>query len=134
MKFCDKEIQEYLLKGGKIIRNGLAVPIFIRKNDIAKLLYSKYPQGLEVYTITGVDLEDNTWEIVEPEYDWDKIVKDKVLCVFWNNNSDNYAIGHIIKVLDNNCHKFVSETYGKNQVRGIHWLHCKPFNPADFNC
>ena len=61
-----------------------------------------------------------------------KIIKDKVLRVFWNN-SDNYAIGHLIKVLDNNCHKFVLETYASNLVRGIHWYHCKPFNPADFN-
>ena len=54
------------------------------------------------------------------------------MCLFWNNDSDNYAIGHLIKVLDNSCHKFASETYGNNQVRGIHWLHCKPFDERNY--
>lgn len=56
-----------------------------------------------------------------------------MLCIFWNNYSDNYAIGHLLKVLDNTCHKFVSETYGNNQIREIHWYQCRPLNPADFN-
>lgn len=130
MKFCDERIQNHLLNGRKIKRESCDFLMFLSNNG---LLCYQSECCVNTCCINKKDLTADDWEIVEPEYDWDKIIKDKVLCVFWNNNSDNYVIGHLIKVLDNNCHKFVSETYANNLVRGIHWYQCKPFNPADFN-
>ena len=117
MKFCDKRIQEHLLNGGKIKRT---LNSCVRTLHITKQGYVSY-EFYEFYTLTVDDLTSNDWEIVEPEYDWDKIIKDKILCVFWNNNSDNYAIGPLIKVLDDSCHKFVSETYAnkKNSLESL---------------
>ena len=127
MKFCDKIIQNHLLNGGKIKRRDFDLEVGLNKEKRLSYDRSRY------YILTQYDLTVDDWEIVEPEYDWDKIIKDKVLCLFWNNDSYNYAIGHLLKVLDNTFHKFVSETYCNNQIRGIHWYQCKPFNPADFN-
>lgn len=119
MKFCDKIIQNHLLAGGEV------------KRVNANPGYRSMRIG-DDYQLDRDDLIADDWEIVVPEYDWDEIIKDEVLCVFWNNDSDNYAIGHLVKVLNNSCHKFVSETYADNKMRGIHWNYCKPFNPEDY--
>ena len=123
MKFCDEKIQKHFLNGGKIIYSGIAYPLFLRggaiffKNDSGEILN---------YSIRGEDLTADDWEIVKPEYDWDKIVKDKILCQFWDG----------IKKTDDPCVGYLSKKAAEGFYRkgwGCSWLHCKPFNPADFN-
>lgn len=128
MRFCSKEVQDCLLKGG-IIRRKYSSNKYITFQMINNQLQTAFD---DYYSLTEIDLNSDDWEITTDDWDYDTIIKNKNLCLFWNNDSDNYAIGHLIKVLDNSCHKFVSETYGNNQVRGIHWLHCKPFDRRDY--
>ncbi len=122
MKFCDERIQKHLLNGGKIKRESCDFSMFL--NNEGLLCY----QCDYVYTccINKKDLTANDWEIVEPEYDWDKIVKDKILCQFWNG----------IKKTDDPCVGYLSKKAAEGFYRkgwNCSWLHCKPFNPADFN-
>ena len=119
MRFCSKEVQDCLLKGG-IIRRKYSPNKYITLQMINKQLQTAFD---DYYSLTEIDLISDDWEITTDDWDYDTIIKNKNLCLFWNNDSDNYAIGHLIKVL---------ETYGNNQVRGIHWLHCKPFDGRDY--
>ena len=122
MKFCDKKIQNHLLNGGKIKRVDSNCIIYL--NDNCELYCeSSYP---DLYFLVKKDLTSNDWEIVEFEYDWDKIIKDKILCVFSDyEDYRTYVISPLIKVEDNN--------FSFKTIDELSYGHCKPFNPADFN-
>lgn len=122
MKFCDERIQKHLLSGGKIKRHDLDTIICI--NNDKRLSCGRLFNSL--YILTENDLTADDWEIVEPEYDWDKISKDKILCQFWDG----------IKKTDDPCVGYLSKKAAEGFYRkgwNCSWLHCKPFNPADFN-
>ena len=117
MKFCDERIQKHLLSGGKIKRKSDNFPVFL--NEYGNMCYQDM-----YYTINKNDLTADDWKIVEPEYDWDKIIKDKVLCVFGKGMNPYYIIGYLQGI--NSEGKF--ELLG-----GLDYDCCKPFNPADYN-
>ena len=120
MKFCDEKIQNHLLKGGKIKRSDIDVVVSINKEKRLSCDCSKY------YILTQYDLIYDEWEIIEPEYNWNRIIKDKVLCMFYNNIEDmeDLYVGYLTK-------KTTCGFYRNNEL--CPWMHCKPFNPADFN-
>ena len=123
MKFCDERIQKHLLNGGKIIYSDLHYPIFLRGGTIC---FKNGSGEILSYSIREDDLTDDDWEIVEHEYNWDKIIKDKVLCEFWDEekDTDDPCVGLLAK----------RTTIGFYRTNGCClWKHCKPFNPADFN-
>ena len=122
MKFCDKRLQNHLLNGGKIKRVDSNCIIYL--NDNCELYCeSSYP---DLYFLVKKDLTSNDWEIVESEYDWDKIIEDKILCVFSDYiDYRTYVISPLIKVEDNN--------FSFKTIDELSYGHCKPFNPADFN-
>lgn len=121
MRFCDKRLQNHLLNGGKIIYSGIKYPLFLRfgsicfKNKSGELL--KYSIGIDALTAKD-------WKIVKPEYNWNKIIKDKVLCVFGKCMNPYYIVGYLQGI--NSDGKF--ELLG-----GLNYDYCKPFNPADYN-
>ena len=120
MKFCDERIQKHLLNGGKVKRRDIDVVVSINKEKRLSCDCSKF------YFLTQYDLIYDDWEIVEPEYDWDKIIKDKILCEFWDDFEDkeNPTVGCLTeKTAEGFC------------VKGWYcsWEHCKPFNPAEYN-
>lgn len=123
MKFCDEIIQKHLLNGGKIKKTGnvgiVNCPIMFKNCLLEFANGGKYPFSI-------LDLTVDTWEIVEPEYDWDEIKKDKILCVFWNGmkKTDDPCVGYLSK-------KAAEGFYRKGW--NCSWQHCKPFSPADFN-
>ena len=82
MKFCDEKIQKHILNGGKIKRESCNFLMFL--NNKGFLCYQS-DGPIHTCCINSKDLTADDWEIVEPEYNWDKIIKDKVLCIFWNN-------------------------------------------------
>lgn len=84
MKFCNKKIQKHLLNGGKIKRRIETREIIIHLAKTGSFFNDKG----DVFYISITDLTANDWEIVKPKYDWDKIVKDKILCHFWDNNQE----------------------------------------------
>lgn len=122
MKFCDERIQKHLLNGGKIKRKSDNFPVFL--NDNNGLLSYQSDGYARTSCINKKDLTADDWEILEPEYDWNRIIKDKVLCVFWDYG-DIITVGTLKYVDDRN--KFVSREYFS------HFDYCKPFNPAEFN-
>ena len=120
MKFCDEKIQNHLLKGGKIKRRDIDVVVSINKEKRLSCDCSKF------YILTQYDLIYDDWEIVEPEYDWDKIIKDEILCQFWNElkETENPIVGYLDK-----------KTAEGFCVKGWYcsWEHCKPLNTTDYN-
>lgn len=127
MKFCDERIQKHLLNGGKINKSAKGIwkyrPILI--NDDNVLVFADTE---EYYTLSKQDLTTDDWEIVEPEYDWDKIIKDKILCVF-NDYEDFSSLCYV---------GLLKEFNNENELPfkrkdGLDFRYCKPFNPAEFN-
>ena len=120
MKFCDEKIQKHLLNGGKIKRRDFDVEVYLNKEKRLSCDCSRY------YVLTQYDLTVDDWEIVEPEYNWDKIIKDKILCVFSHQENFEYKmISMLSKKDEDNDYYFTSQ--------GTRYNYCKPFNPADFN-
>lgn len=69
------------MSGGKIKRNDDNTIFSI--NSSKKLSYGCLFNS--AYILTEDDLLYNGWKIIEPEYNWNKIIKDKVLCIFSND-------------------------------------------------
>ena len=87
MKFCDEKIQKHLLNGGKIKRRDFDVEVVLNKDKRLSCDGSSY------YILTQYDLTVDDWEIIEPKYNWDKIIKDKILCVFSHQENFEYCGG-----------------------------------------
>ena len=123
MKFCDERIQKHLLNGGKIKR--------INKDHSYRSIVLgdnsfKYADNGDRYQLDRNDLEADDWKIVEPKYNWNKIIKDKILCVFSDyEDYRTYVISPLIKVEDNN--------FSFKTIDELSYGHCKPFNPAEYN-
>lgn len=111
MKFCDEIIQNHLLAGGEVKR--------VNENTG----YRSMRIG-DDYQLDRDDLIADDWEIVVPEYDWDKIIEDKILCLFSDHKGFKYNIFSTLRMRDNNFY------YTDN---GTTYKYCKPFNPAEFN-
>ena len=123
MKFCDENIQKHLLNGGKIKRESCNFLMFLNNNG---LLCYQSDGPVHTCCINNKDLTADDWEIVEPEYDWDKIIKDKILCVFSSQENFEYKAITTLNRRDNQDGTFFTD-------QGVCYSHCKPFNPADFN-
>ena len=120
MKFCDERIQNHLLNGGKIKRRDFDVEVGLNKEKRLSCDCSGY------YILTQYDLTVDDWEIVEPEYDWDKIIKDKVLCIFSHQENFEYKMISTLNRIDkdNGCYYTTQGTWSR---------YCKPFNPNNYN-
>lgn len=123
MKFCDERIQRHLLNGGKIIYSGIKYPLFLRGSTIC---FKNGSGEILGYSIGEYDLTEDDWEIVEPEYDWDKIIKDKILCQFWDEikYTDEPYVGYLTQK--------TAEGFYRNGW-DCKWKYCRPFNPTDYN-
>ena len=121
MKFCDERIQNHLLNGGKIKRKSCNFLMFLNNNG-----FLCYQSDGPVHTccINSKDLTADDWEFVEPEYDWDKIIKDKILCVF--SDDENFKNNTLSTLIAKDKEIYYAEN------RAI-YEYCKPFNPADYN-
>lgn len=120
MKFCDERIQKHLLNGGKIRRRNIEVLVSLNKEKRLSCDCSKF------YILTQYDLMYDDWEIVEPEYNWDKIIEDKILCVFSHQENFEYKAITTLDRRDNQDGIYYTS-------QGVLYRYCKPFNPADFN-
>ena len=125
MKFCDEKIQKHLLNGGKIKRESCNFLMFLNNKG-----FLCYQSDGPVHTccINNKDLTADDWEIVKPEYDWDKIIEDEILCVFSDDKDfkdDEKVISTLISIDEYRGFYFNSQ--------GTRYRYCKPFNPADFN-
>ena len=125
MKFCDEKIRKHLLNGGEIKRNDDEFWFNFRHIKLIDDVLRFTDDKNEPYEISRGDLLADDWEIVEVEYDWNKIIEDKVLCVF--SDAKDFESGVVISVLkrkNDNCYY---------NSREMPYKYCKPFNPADYN-
>ncbi len=122
MKLCDERIQEHLLSGGRIKRKLKTYEVVIGFDENGFI----FDDDGDVYQFGKSDLTTDDWEIVRPEYDWNKIIEDKILCVFYNkiDYTDNPIVGYLTKK--------TADGFYRNGWHCI-WNRCKPFNPADYN-
>lgn len=120
MKFCDERIQKHLLSGGKIKRLSDTYEIVIGINCNGVICDSDY----SYYSFSDIDLTTDDWKIIEPKYDWDKIIKDKILCIF---SDDKDFKDEIISILTN-----IDDDYYYT-TNGLWFKYCRLFNPAEFN-
>ena len=119
MKFCDERIQRHLLNGGKIKTKRDNFSVFLNK-------YGSMRYKDMYYSINKNDLTADDWEILESDYDWNKIIKDKILCVFSHQENFEYKTISILSKKD-------EDNDGYFTSQGMWYKYCKPFNPADFN-
>lgn len=120
MKFCDERIQKHLLNGGKIKRRDIDVVVSINKDKRLSCECSKF------YILTQYDLIYDDWEIVETKYNWDKIIDDKILCVFsYYEDFRTFNISTLVYV------DYKNDTYKTNE--NMIYNYCKPFNYEEFN-
>ena len=120
MKFCDERIQKHLLNGGKIKRRDIDVIVSINKDKRLSCECSKF------YILTQYDLIYDDWEIVETKYNWDKIIDDKILCVFsYYEDFRTFNISTLVYV------DYKNDTYKTNE--NMIYNYCKPFNYEEFN-
>lgn len=124
MKFCDERIQNHLLNGGKVKRRLGSCNIIMHIGENGFI----FDNSGSFYVFCEQDLTSDDWEIVEPEYDWDKIIKDKILCVFSDNKDFNYSFYTGLLQEFNN-----KSSLPFKEKDGVEFHYCKPFNPADFN-
>lgn len=122
MKFCDERIQKHLLSGGKIKRERCDFLMFLNGNN-GNLCY---PWGC-AYCLDKEDLTVDDWEIVEPEYDWDKIIKDKILCQFWDSNQETQTpcVGYLAEK--------VADGFRRCGDGYATWKNCAPVKIEQFN-
>lgn len=125
-KFTDPKIQEYLLNGGKIKRKEFNCVIFLDEKGVLvhKAEWQNAPSI--ALDLRRIDLMEDDWIIVEPDYDWNRIIKDKILCQFWDEIEETEIpiVGYLTK-------KTAEGFRGKGWY--CFWKHCRPFNPAEFN-
>ena len=117
MKFCDKRIQNHLLNGGEIKRKLGSCNIIMHIGENGFI----FDNSGSFYVFCEQDLTSGDWEIVEPEYNWDKIIKDKILCVFsYYEDFRTFNISTLIYV------DYKNDTYKTNE--NMIYNYCKPFN------
>lgn len=128
MKFCDKEIQDHLKKGGKINRPFFGNPIYFNDLD----LVFKYKDNEKVYCLNKEDLTADDWQITDDYYDY--LIDNKVLCFFWNEDDEEYDIGYLKSVNKKfSDYPFLGEILTNRIPTFEYYLHCKPVEGKKFN-
>lgn len=126
MNFFDAKIRNHLLAGG----------IIKRKNWSISIGFDKYGQlrwkdrNGYLYEVVMSDLKADDWKITRPMYDYEKIIRDKVLCLFWDigNGNEPYIIGTLDRVDDYSHYPFIY-----HRKNGSSYECCEPFNPKMHN-
>lgn len=74
-----------------------------------------------VHSLTNSDITGNVWEFYqEPEPDWDYIIKNKCLCLFWNGDDRNKGVIDYLVTVS-------YESYGLYEnTSGCRWRYCRP--------
>ena len=110
------------MNGGKIKRRIENREIIIHLTTTGSFFNDKG----DVFYLSKTDLTADGWEIVEPEYNWDKIIEDKVLCIFSSDESFKDKIVSILTKIDDYYYYYYTTS-------GLWFKYCKPFNLEEFN-
>lgn len=122
MNFFDAKIRNHLLAGGTIKR----------KNWCTSIGFDKYGQlrwkdkNGYLYEVVMSDLKADDWKTTRPVYDYEKIIQDNVLCLFWDIGKEPYTIGTLDKF--DGSYPFLYHRHN-----GSYYECCEPFNPKMHN-
>lgn len=113
MRFIDRIIQDRLLDGYEVYHNKNCYYIAKEFNEI---LMQENASGKMAAILSKKDLSATDWSTFTPSYDYDEIIKDKILCRFWNDTdeSSNYIYGKLGKVKDGSFNLKHSNMYFDN--------------------
>lgn len=114
MSYLEELLPEFR-KGAKIRRKHWASNAFI--------------QNIDDDDIDIKDLYRDDWELYQEPIDWDYIIKNKCLCLFWNSDNDNKEYGLLGKIYDN-LSKGDYRFYKKFEQ---HFRRCRPVRRDEVN-
>ena len=113
MKFIDRAIQEALLAGQKVYHGKNCYYI---DNGVDGILIQENASGKMAAILSKKDLSTTDWSLCQPVYDYYAIIKDEVLCRFWNDSDvvSNYIYGKLASVKDGRFNLRHSSIYFDN--------------------
>lgn len=127
MKFCDNVIQNHLLNGGKIKRRLGSCNIIAHIGENGFI----FDNCGSFYAFCENDLKANDWEIADGYYE--DLIANRNLCFFWNESTDNFNIGYLIKIKNDNSYHFGAEILRNGYTVPNFFKNCKPLNAKDYN-
>lgn len=75
--------------------------------------------------LSASDIFSNRWELYREPIDWDYIIKNKCLCLFWDYNESKKHIGILKSINKYETYKFSIVT-PDNYVSDISFVNCRP--------
>ena len=75
--------------------------------------------------LSASDIFSNRWEFYREPIDWDYIIKNKCLCLFWDYNESKKHIGILKSINKYETYKFSIVT-PDNYVSDISFVNCRP--------
>ena len=120
MKFIDRIIQDRLLDGYKVYHG---TNCYYIDKSLASTLMLENASGKMAAIIGEKDLSATDWSPFQPSYDYAKILIDRILCRFWNDDDtySNYIFGKLGDYKDGRFNIFGSDLWFDN---------CEPVNTA----
>ena len=127
MRFCDKVIQDHLLAGGKVKLTIAGHTEYVLKldnwNGWFMCISVDGAKNVFQYDLKKSDLVTDCWEIIPFEIDWNLVIKNKVLCKFYQNGlSEDYVIRGLANVSSNRF---------KDDLGGI-WDCCEIIDQSEY--
>lgn len=116
MAYLEELLPEFR-KGAKIRVKGWLKGFFLQIKDGTIVDQNKQP-----YNLNLVDLKCAEWELYQEPIDWEYIIKNKCLCLFWDDE-EIYIIGTLVKISEP---KYQLEDYKYKSNIGKYFKHCHP--------
>lgn len=91
-----------------------------------------YTQEDEIYDFNAADFMRDSWEFYREPIDWDYIIKNKCLCLFWDYNESKKHIGILKSINKYETYKFSIVT-PDNYVSDISFVNCRPVRRDEVN-
>lgn len=79
-------------------------------------------QDDELVSLSFNEIRSDKWELYQEPIDWDYIIKNKCLCLFWDDE-EIYIIGTLVKISEP---KYQLEDYKYKSNIGKYFKHCRP--------
>ena len=95
MAYLEELLPEFR-KGAKIRCSNWEPSIYIQQQG--NVIVNSYDF---VCCLSSGEIISNRWELYQEPIDWDYIIKNKCLCLFWNSDNDNKEYGLLGKIYDN---------------------------------
>lgn len=74
-------------------------------------------------SLTNSDIVSEIWELYEKPIDWDYIIKNKSLCLFWDDDEKDFMIG-LLRKISKPFDQFGEYKFKDHKAR--YWENCRP--------